>query len=742
MRVTELNTMNSTSPASRKPSVFNIRRFLLTAALLSVVAGIATIIITGRNGGSGPVATPVVDGNAPTATAATAPTATSAASPTTESTKAAQAPAATKPANDELAWIAAAPGSPTEKATPIGSLDAKVAQFQLQLTGRGAGISEVVFSDLWASANDAASARMGNPPSEGQYVLAAPGKLQGFSVPLLSARVLDVDGRQIRIDGNVWRETQPGTFVTEISDGTGALQLRATRRWVLETGSYDLRCEQRVENLSAVPHVIRWIQFGPTNLARDQNDSVDPRRFQSGYLMSKERDPGQQTVIVHDATIDQSQLVTQVEAGDVVVWPNERQKQERYGLSWFGATNRYFALAVHAPYAVNGSTSKTIAPAVVSVAAQVGDGAYQGTPEKVIFTTCTSDAVTVAAGASASFDIGVFAGPLERSLLGKVQPYAALNMQGLILYLMSGCCNFCTFAWLADFLVWFLAFLHNYVVFDWGLAIIALVVVVRGLLHPLTRRSQISMQRVTKQMASIKPEIDLLQKRYKEDPKKLQEETIRLYREKGVNPLGCAGGMVPTFLQMPIWIALYAVLYFAFELRQQPAFFGVFQKLGGWRFLSDLSAQDRFISLPIDLNLYIATVNSINLIPILMGVVFFIQQKYMTPPPTTKQTPEQEQQQKMMKWMMVILFPVMLYTAPSGLTLYIATSTLVGIYESKRVRAEVMKMDFSKPQAAKNGWLQKAYGNAMKRAQEVQQKAQKRSQANVTKAPSKKFRDK
>jgi hypothetical protein len=53
-----------------------------------------------------------------------------------------------------------------------------------------------------------------------------------------------------------------------------------------------------------------------------------------------------------------------------------------------------------------------------------------------------------------------------------------------------------------------------------------------------------------------------------------------------------------------------------------------------------------------------------------------------------------------------------------------------------------MKMDFSKPQAAKNGWLQKAYGNAMKRAQEVQQKAQKRSQANVTKAPSKKFRDK
>jgi hypothetical protein len=74
--------------------------------------------------------------------------------------------------------------------------------------------------------------------------------------------------------------------------------------------------------------------------------------------------------------------------------------------------------------------------------------------------------------------------------------------------------------------------------------------------------------------------------------------------------------------------------------------------------------------------------------------------------------------------------------------LYIATSTLVGIYESIRVKAEVAKMDFSKPKTATNGWLQKAYTNAMKRAQDVQQKSQKRAQANATKAPSKKFRDK
>jgi YidC/Oxa1 family membrane protein insertase len=312
------------------------------------------------------------------------------------------------------------------------------------------------------------------------------------------------------------------------------------------------------------------------------------------------------------------------------------------------------------------------------------------------------------------------------------QPFAALNMQGLILYLMSGCCSWCTFSWLADSMVWFLAFLHDRVVFDWGLAIIVLVVVVRGILHPLTRRSQISMMRVGKQMAAVKPEMDALQRRYKDDPKRMQEETIRLYRERGINPLGFVGGMLPTFLQMPIWIALYAVLYFAFELRQQPAFFGVFQSMGGWGFLGDLSAQDRFVTLPFAVNLYLFELSSVNLVPILMGFVFFLQQKYMAPPPAANLSPEAETQQKMMKWMMIILFPLMLYTAPSGLTLYIATSTLVGIYESKRVRKEVDGMDLTKPAKPGGGWL----ARAMERAQEAQRRAQERS-----KAPSRKFRD-
>ena len=185
-----------------------------------------------------------------------------------------------------------------------------------------------------------------------------------------------------------------------------------------------------------------------------------------------------------------------------------------------------------------------------------------------------------------------------------------------------------------------LTFLHDYVVFDWAIAIMVLVMVVRFFLHPVTKRSQISMTKVTRGMASIKPELDALQKRYPGDTKKLQAEQMRLYREKGINPVGCVGGMLPTFLQTPIWIALYAVLYFAFALRQQPAFFGVFQQFGGWEFLGDLSAADHFIRFPAPLIKWPFEFASINLIPILMGGLFFLQQKYMTPPPNASMTPE------------------------------------------------------------------------------------------------------
>jgi YidC/Oxa1 family membrane protein insertase len=347
-------------------------------------------------------------------------------------------------------------------------------------------------------------------------------------------------------------------------------------------------------------------------------------------------------------------------------------------------------------------------------------------PNDAIITELWSPVTSVEAGRAATLAMGVYAGPLDPKALEGVEPYSSLNLGDLIVYVMAGCCSWCTFGWLSDFLLWFLTFIHDYLVFDWGLAIIVLVIVVRLILHPVQKKSMISMQRFSRAMTAMKPELDALQKKFKDDPRRMQQEQMRLFREKGVSPAGCVGGMLPTFAQMPIWMALYAVLYFAFPLRHQAPFFGVFQSFGDWAFLADLSAQDNFIQFAEPINLFLFNLSSINLLPILMGIVFWFQQQYMTPP-TPNMSEEQLAQQKMMKWMMVLMFPIMMYVVPSGLTLYILTSTCIGIVEGRIIKKQVDAMDLTvKPtERKKKDFLGRMYEEALKRAEQRQQPQKK-----------------
>jgi YidC/Oxa1 family membrane protein insertase len=683
-----------------------------------------TTAATNANAGAAPANNAAAAGAPPAAGATpTAAAPTAGANSTAPVTAAAAAPMPSQKYKARLPAGAVAPTSPA----PLGSLDPAKFKYQIQFATTSAGFARIIFSDYW---NDAASAQASrrrqlaiangdaNPPpapdGSHRYELQTVQTLQGYQVPLLGARGVEIDGGAVSLFGAVWAERAPGVFESEIVDDGGAVVLRVTRRFTLAPDSYDMGLEQSVENLSSAAHTIRWIQYGPGDLSMDQGGLMDIRRFQFGYLYNAQRDPSRSNVVVHGAMFERADALKKVTSGAPLLWPQPDQKAQGFELSWYGTTNRYFALAAHAPYAPPARASKALT-AVESVFALADPGAAA---TQTIVCELRSAQVSAAPGQSVRFDMGVYAGPLNPKILEVVEPYAALRMDGLILYLMGGCCSFCTFSWLADLIVIMLTFLHDHVVFDWAIAIMVLVMVVRILLHPITKRSQISMTRVTRGMAAIKPELEALQKRYAGDPKKLQAEQMRLYREKGINPVGCVGGMLPTFLQTPIWIALYAVLYFAFALRQQPAFFGVFQQFGGWEFLGDLSAADHFIRFSAPLIKWPFEFSSINLIPILMGVLFFLQQKYMTPPNTASMTAEQIQQQKMMKWMTVFLFPVMLYNAPSGLTLYIMTSTTIGIFEGKRIRAQMETMDFTpKPRdPAKQDRIGKFYEKAMERA--------------------------
>ena len=221
---------------------------------------------------------------------------------------------------------------------------------------------------------------------------------------------------------------------------------------------------------------------------------------------------------------------------------------------------------------------------------------------------------------------------------------------------------------------------------DWGLAIIALVLVVRTLLHPITKRSQRSMMRMTK----LGPEMERLKKKYGDDKDAMSKAMGEFYREHGLAalPLGC----LPMFLQTPIWIALYSTLQAEFSLRHAPflEFFGVHLT---W--ISDLARPDNLIDFGQPVPLVFFTIHGINLLPLLLAVVFFFQMKFQPQPVAT--TPEQASQQKLMKWIMVLMFPLFLYKAPSGLNIYIITSTLIGIFESKRIRDQLKAEEEAKP---------------------------------------------
>jgi len=725
-----------------------LKKFLITSGLVAAVVAFGLIVARGSGTKPQDASTGTA---APTAAApaetGSKPESTTGSTPSPESTPAA-APAA--PSMGAAALTARVPqGMSAETApAPIGSLDPAKAPFEIRFSPIGGGVSEILFSDFWTTvdaAREAKAARASGdaskmPGDNKRYILAATRKLQGYDVPALAAHRIEVDGAMVGLF-NAWASdaAHPGVFTTEIVTAEGAPVLRIVRSYT-QVGSdasnkYLLGVNHAITSLDGKAHTVRLLQYGPGDLAHDPASAIDSRRFHFGYLYPAQRDPTQRFVTANGQMFDRSKTVGEINADRVTMWPNHDAAEGKFQLSWYGSTDRYFALAVHAPFGPLGSDSRALS--AVSEVHGITNSKDAGVlpPHDAVFTEMISPAATVDAGATTTLAMGVYAGPLDPTILEGIEPYSSLNMGDIIVYAMGGCCSWCTFAWLANALLWFLSFIHNYLVFDWGFAIIGLVVVVRLVLHPIQKKSQISMQRFSRAMAAMKPELDQLQKKFKDDPQRMQAEQMRMFKERGVSPAGCVGGMLPTFAQMPIWMALYAVLYFAFPLRQQAPFFGVFQNFGNWSFLADLSSPDHFIAFanPIPIGIpgvyTLFSLASINLLPVLMGIVFFIQQKYTAPPVTASTSEDQIAQQKMMKWMMVLMFPLMTYTVPSGLTLYILTSTCIGIIEGRIIKKQVDAMDLSaKPAAGKqqSGFLGRLYEQALERAQQRQQQGTKK----------------
>jgi YidC/Oxa1 family membrane protein insertase len=206
---------------------------------------------------------------------------------------------------------------------------------------------------------------------------------------------------------------------------------------------------------------------------------------------------------------------------------------------------------------------------------------------------------------------------------------------------------------------------------NWGVAIILLTVLVRALVFPITRHSQVKMGEYSAKMQRVKPLLEAVNQKHANDPKKKQEETMKLYQQHKLTPP--VGGCLPILLQMPVFIGLFAALRSSIDLRLKPFAF--------W--IQDLSVPDAFIDFggPLVDVFLLRSVTSLNLLPLLMVVLWIIHQRSM-PRPTD---PQQLQMYKIMAFM-PIMFGLLLYNYASGLSLYMITSSAIGILEQKVIR--------------------------------------------------------
>ena len=206
-----------------------------------------------------------------------------------------------------------------------------------------------------------------------------------------------------------------------------------------------------------------------------------------------------------------------------------------------------------------------------------------------------------------------------------------------------------------------LVVLSDYLRGSFGLTIIILTIIIRGVMYPLT----VKQLRSTKAMQGLQPKLSELQKKYAKDKSKLAREQMRMYKESGVSPAGC---LVPMLIQMPVWIALYWSIIKVLAVSPED-FLDLSRFLYSWSVV--------YSTLPLDNNFLWMELSTPNfLLAVLVGASMWVQQKMVTP---VTADPKQQAQSRMMLWMMPMMFFFFSLQFPSGLALYWVASNVITI---------------------------------------------------------------
>jgi YidC/Oxa1 family membrane protein insertase len=395
-------------------------------------------------------------------------------------------------------------------------------------------------------------------------------------------------GEQIKLEGD--REYSISLILPTNTGGS------IVKTLVFRNGRYDLEAKYQFQNMAdviAFEYQIVW----ETGLRYAEHNSIDESSFAAAYAYA-----GKELIEINASNF--TEKPTRDFAGVV---------------DWVATRNKYFAVAIIP------EPGKS-------------DGAYlEGTrvhaPDKgEIERYSISVKMPFKGGVEESASFRVFLGPLDIDLLRSYD----IGLEGIM-----------SLGWvwiirpISEYIMLPLMSALHYVIPNWGLVIIVFTIIIKIVLHPLTKSSMKSM----KKMQALQPMMEEIREKYKDDPQKMNMAIMNLYREYGVNP---AGGCLPLLLQFPILIALYNVFRGAIELRQA--------EFVWW--IRDLSVPDVILTLPFTIPFF--GITNVSGLALLMGITMYIQQKMSVKDP----------RQKMMVWLMPIMFTLLFNSFPSGLNLY------------------------------------------------------------------------
>ena len=402
------------------------------------------------------------------------------------------------------------------------------------------------------------------------------------------------------------------TLVTE-SDG-----VKYTKVYTLKRGSYVVDVQYKVEN--STDKDLSLCFYG--QLKQTVDDSYLQKNTGFGMVASAYRGTAYSTDSTRYEKLKLDEIVS--------------DKQENSSLcqetksGWVAMIQHYFVSAWLTP-----RDSKD-AHVVYTNAVKEANGEYKNAMIGI-----RTDNVSVPAGQTRTFDADLWLGPKNQDEMEAAAPNLDLTVD---------------YGWL-----WFISvplfkvlqFVHSFLG-NWGFSIIILTLIVRGLMFPLTKAQYTSMAK----MRLLTPKMQELRERYKDDRHKLGQETMKLYKQEKVNPMG---GCLPLVIQMPIFIALYWMLMESTELRQSSFML--------W--ITDLSVHDPYFVLPI-----------------LYGISMFFLQK-MSPTPITDPI------QRKVFMAMPFVFTFMFCTFPAGLTLYWLVSNCFTIFQQTVIFRSLEKRGLS-----------------------------------------------